>query len=469
MELIERPAHWMAAEIAAGRLAPSEVMAAVLDRIDAVNPALNAIVSLRARDALMAEARAADGRQPAGPLHGLPMAVKDLVATAGIPTTLGSPLFADCVPEADDLLAARLKAAGGIAIGKTNVPEFGLGSHSTNPVFGVTRNPYDPSRTAGGSSGGAGAALAARMLPLADGSDMMGSLRNPAGWTNVYSLRPTHGLVPPEPQGELFLHPLSTDGPMARCPRDLALLLSVMAGPDPRVPVMRPVEDYAAALDGGIAGWRIGWLGQWGGAWRVEDGILETCEAALGDFEALGATVEPLAPPFSAGALWESWTVLRAFAIAGKLGPHWEDPDRREKLKPAAVWEIEKGRALNGRDIARAGAIRSDWYRRLAALFDDYDALVLPTAQVWPFPTDWDWPKKIAGVTMDTYHRWMEVVVPASLAGVPAVTVPAGFGAAGLPMGLQVFGPRGADARLLRLAEAYHQATDWPARRPPPL
>ena len=468
-DLTGAAAHELAAAIAGGTLRATDLMEAVLDRVAAANPALNAVVSLRDRDALMAEARAAGREAPSGPLHGLPVAVKDLVATRGLRTTWGSPLFADHVPEADDLLAARLRGAGAILIGKTNVPEFGLGSHSFNPVFGVTRNPYDTARTAGGSSGGAAAALAARMLPLADGSDMMGSLRNPAGWCNVYSLRPTHGLVPPDPQGELFLHPLSTDGPMARRPRDLALLLSVMAAPDPRVPNMRPAEDWPRGLDAEVKGRRIGWLGGWGGAWRTEPGILELCEEALGCFGALGATVEPVAPPFSAAALWESWTTLRAFAVAAKLAAHYEDPVARGRLKPEAVWEVEKGRRLSAAEVQAASLIRSDWYRRAAELFGRYDALALPSAQLWPFPAEWRWPETIGGAKMDTYHRWMEVVVPVSLIGLPCVTVPAGFGANGLPMGLQLFGPRGADGRLLRIAQGYHGATDWPNRRPPPL
>jgi amidase len=465
MELLDRSAGEIMADVAARRVAPSEVMAATLDRIAAVNPLLNAIVALRDADTLMAEARAADDAARSGPLHGLPVAIKDFVAVRGVVSTMGSPLFAGHVPEADDILAARLRAAGAIPIGKTNVPEFGLGSHSFNPVYGVTRNPYDTTRTAGGSSGGAAVGLATRMLALADGSDMMGSLRNPAGWCNVYSLRPSHGLVPQQHTGDLFLHPLSTDGPMARSPRDLALLLSVLAGPDPRVPATRPVEDYARGLDVPVAGRRIGWLGGWGGAWRTEAGILELCEEALRALEALGCIVEPVAPPFSAAALWDSWTTLRAFAVAARLGEAYRKSP--EALKPEAVWEVEKGLALSGQEIQAASLIRSEWYRRAADLFETYDTLVLPTAQVWPFPADWRWPREIAGVTMDTYHRWMEVVIPASLAGLPAATLPAGFGDAGLPMGIQVIGPRGADAALLNLAEAYHAATDWPSRRPP--
>jgi amidase len=455
------------AALRGGEVSAAAVMAATLDRIAARNPAINAIVSLLDRDTLMAATARADAVPVAdrGALHGLPMAVKDMVATAGIRSTMGSPLYADHIPDRDDLLAARLRGAGAILIGKTNVPEFGLGSQSFNPVFGATRNPYDPTRTAGGSSGGAAAALAAGMLWLADGSDMMGSLRNPAGWNNAYSLRPSWGVVPADPMGEMFLHQLSTDGPMARCPADLALLLGVLAGPDPRMPHTRPLPPAPLAAD--VTGRRIGWLADWGGAWPMEDGILETCAAALESFAALGCTVEELAPPFSHDALWESWTVLRQFAVAGRLGAADDDPATRGALKPEAIWEIEAGRRLSAADIQSASLIRSDWYRCLAGLAERHDALALPTAQVWPFDIDTRWPDRVAGVAMDTYHRWMEVVIPVSLAGAPAVTVPAGFGAAGLPIGLQLFASRGGDMGLLQLAEAYHRATGWPQRRPP--
>ena len=453
--------------LAARALSASEVMAAVLDRIAAGNGQVNAIVSLRDRDALMAEAAEVDAGPWRGPLHGVPMAVKDLVAVKGIRSTWGSPMFADYVPAADEVLAARLRAAGAILIGKTNVPEFGLGSHSYNPIFGVTRNPYDLSRTAGGSSGGAGAALACGMGWVADGSDMMGSLRNPAGWNNVYGHRPTVGLVPGDGQGDLFLHPLSTLGPMARNPRDLAALLEVLAGAEPGQPGGAPF--VAGKLSGDIAGKRIGWLGDWGGAWPTEPGILDLCRKALAVYEDLGCTVVDLAPPFPSDKLWDSWTTLRSWAVAGGQAAAWADPAKREMMKPAMVWEIERGMALSNEQIRQASAVRSDWFRAAARMFASVDAVAMPTAQVWPFPADWDWPKDIEGTAMDTYHRWMECVVPVSLIGLPCTAMPAGFGAGGLPMGVQLAGPRGSDGALLQLAAAYHDATRWPETRPPKL
>ena len=451
------------------QISARELMQAVLDRIDATNPAINAIVTLRPRDALLAEAEAMDAAPHPGPLAGLPIAVKDLVATKDMRTTYGSPVFADHVPAKDDLVAARLRAAGAILIGKTNTPEWGHGSHSFNPVFGATRNPYDSTRTAGGSSGGAAAALAARMLPLADGSDMMGSLRNPAAFCNVYGFRPSWGLVPPDAGGDTFLSTLATEGPMARSPRDVALLLSALAGPNPEVPFGRASEDFTACFGEGLKGKRIGWLADWGGAYATEPGILETVETALKVFEALGAIVEPVQAPFPAEKLWSSWITLRAALNAGAKRELAADPAKRALTKPESLWEIEQGQGLSAQAVYEASKTRSLWYRRAARLFETYDALALPSAQVWPFPVDWRWPEEIAGRKMDTYHRWMEIVVPVSLAGFPCLGMPAGFSQSGLPMGMQLFGPTGSDAALLAMGEAYHQATDWPNARPPAL
>ncbi len=457
-------ARAQARAIAEGALRAEDLMRATLARIAAVNPGLNAVVSLRDEGVLLAEAKAADNRAPEGPLHGLPIAIKDLADAKGLPTSQGSPAFAGQVVARDSLHVARLRAAGAIVIGKTNTPEFGLGSHTYNPVHGVTCNPYDRARSCGGSSGGAAVALATGMLSIADGSDMMGSLRNPAGWCNVYGHRPTWGLVPATPEGESFLHPISTNGPMARSPGDLALLLEVMGGPEARQPYGRAVPDLT--LSGGTKGARIAWLGDWGGGFPYEEGIAPLCKAALAVLEAQGAVVEPLDPPMPREQLWKSWTTLRSWAMAAQLGPLLEAPETRDQLKPEAVWEIEQGRKLTALEVHRASEVRSEWFRIAAGVFETYDALALPTAQVWPFPLEWDWPREVAGQAMDSYHRWMEVMVPASLAGLPAVAMPAGFGGNGLPMGVQLIGPRGGDGALLRLAQAYHEATDWPGQRP---
>src|SRR6056297_3056297 len=316
-DILRWEARAQAAAIAAGEVSAEALMQATLARIAEVNPRLNAVVSLQDEGVLLAEAKAADNRTPEGPLHGLPIAIKDLADAKGLPTSHGSPSFAGQVAARDSLHVARLRAAGAIVIGKTNTPEFGLGSHTYNPVHGATCNPYDPSVSCGGSSGGAAVALATGMLSIADGSDMMGSLRNPAGWNNVYGMRPSWGRVPAEPGGDTFLHQLSTNGPMARSPADLALLLNVMSGPDPRQPHGRN-EAEIGALSGEVAGKRIAWLGDWGGAWPFEAGILDLCQHALTVMEDLGCVVEPLAAPFDRDALWESWALLRSWQVGDR-------------------------------------------------------------------------------------------------------------------------------------------------------
>ncbi len=464
MDLRKVTATALVAEMSAGRLSAVDVMCATLDRIAAVNGSVNAIVAMRDEGELLAEARALDEGPVKGALHGLPIAVKDLVNVAGIPSSQGSPLFEDHVPANDDLIAAKMRAAGAILIGKTNTPEFGLGSHTFNPVYGATRNPYDTERSCGGSSGGAAVALATGMVTLADGSDMMGSLRNPAAWNNVYGFRPTWGRVPAEPVGDGFLHQLSTLGPMARNPEDIGLLLDVISGPDARQPLSGSSRAVSPVRAMDMTGMRIGWLGDWGGAFPYEEGIIDLCQSALEIFTQLGASVEHVPAPFEAEKMWESWATLRSWSVAASLAPLTE---HRAKLKDTALWELDRGLGLTAMQVHRASVARSDWYRRAAEVFERFDALVLPAAQVWPFDVDVSYPTEIAGKKMDTYHRWMQVVVPVSLIGLPCLSVPAGFGVEGLPLGLQVFGPRGADERILSIGAAYHDATRWPQNKPP--
>jgi len=468
-EFLDWDAGQLAAAMRGGDLSAEAVMAATLARIEARNPAVNAIVDLRDSEVLLAEGRYADAVPVAerGALHGMPIAVKALSDVKGMRTTEGSPLFADRVADSDSAFVARMRAAGAIFIGKTNVPEFGLGSHSYNPVHGVTLNPFDASRTAGGSSGGAGAALAMNMVALADGSDMMGSLRNPAGWNNVYGFRPSWGTVPKEVGAESFWQQLSTIGPMGRSPRDCALLLSVMAEAEPGVPFNMPERDWDLPEACDVAGAKVGWLGDWGGVMPMEAGILPLCETGLGVLRELGAEVEDVAPPFDAEAMFQSWSDLRAFALAGELAALYEDEATRGRLKPAAQWEIKRGMEMGVMALHCATKVRSEWFAAAAKLFETYEVLVLPVAQVFPFPAEWDWPKEIAGVTMDTYHRWMQVMVPASLLGLPAISVPVGFSDEGLPMGMQIIGAKGTDVRVLEIAQAYHAATNWPNKRPP--
>jgi amidase len=450
-----------------------EVMSAFLDHIERVNTPANAIVSLRERSALLADAAERDAQLARGEylgwLHGIPQAPKDLTATAGIASTQGSPIFRDEVPKADALVAARMRAQGAIFIGKTNSPEFGLGSHTYNPVFGTTLNAYEPTRSAGGSSGGAAVALALRMLPVADGSDMMGSLRNPAGWNNVFGFRPSQGRVPSVPAVDVFYQQLSTAGPMGRTVPDVAMLLATQAGFDARAPFS--LSDDPAQFTGSLArdfsGARIGWLGNYDGYLPMEDGVLALCETALRDFEAIGCKVEAARPDYPMEKLWDCWCTLRHFLVAGALGAHYRDPATRALLKPEAQWEVEGGLKVAGVDVWNATVARSQWYGALLALFERYDYLVLPSAQLFPFDANEHWPKSIAGRAMDTYHRWMEVVIGGTLAGLPVACVPAGFNAQGLPMGLQVIGKPRADFAVLQFAHAYDQATQWVKRRLP--
>jgi amidase len=439
-----------------------EKMQSSLEAIERHNPQVTAVISLADPDDLMNEAEAAD-RVPLdqrGPLHGEPIAIKDLANAAGFETSMGSPIFKNNLVKTDDIMVARMRAAGAIIIGKTNTPEFGLGSHTFNPVHGATGNAYDQTRSAGGSSGGAAVALATRMMRYADGSDMMGSLRNPAGWNNVYGMRPTWGLVPSEPLGDSFLHQLATNGPMARCPKDLATLLSVQSGQDSRQPHGLPAADFVNDMDAySLMGAKIAWLGDWG--LPFDDGIMDISERAVEDLRELGADVTSIDAPFSMDALWESWITLRSWSVANGAVLFYDDPEKRDLLKPAAIWEIERGLAMSAREVHQQSVVRSMWFKKAADLFATYDALLMPSAQVWPFPIDWVHPTEIAGVQMDTYHRWMQVVIPAGVIGLPVVNLPIGFGTAGLSAGLQLIGGRGHDAKLLGLANDWYHGTPW--------
>jgi amidase len=451
-----------------------EVMTAYLDHIERVNPQVNAIVSLEPREALLQQARERDaslGRgESLGWMHGIPQAVKDLLPTRGIRTTLGSPLFSSFVPEFDAIAVERLRRAGAILIGKTNVPEFGLGSQTYNEVFGTTRNAYDPSRTAGGSSGGAAVALALRMLPVADGSDHAGSLRNPAAFNNVLGFRPTFGCVP---QAELdaFLPALGVVGPMARTATDLALLLSVLSGYDARAPLSTregPAR-FTQPLARDFTGTRIGWLGDLDGHLPFEPGVLELARASLGVFAQLGCVVDEVRLDYPIERVWQSWLVLRAYQVGSLLRVHHANPAKRARMKPEACWEVERGAKLGAYDIADTSIERGAWYSAVCGLFERFDYLVLPSAQVFPFDAGVHWPREIAGRAMDTYHRWMEVVVPITMSGCPALNVPAGFSASGLPMGIQLVGRHHDELGCLQLAHAYEQATGWVERHRPPL
>jgi amidase len=464
----------LAAAIQSRSVSCVEVMEAYLDHIERANASVNAIVLIRDRGELLGEARARDDDLARGEvrgwMHGFPQAIKDLASVKGLPTTQGSPIYKDAVAAADSIFVERMRAAGSIFVGKTTTPEFGLGSHTFSPVFGHTRNPYDLSRTPGGSSGGAGAALAMRMLPVADGSDHGGSLRNPAAFNNVMALRTSYGRVPIK-SDEVFLPAMGVAGPMARTATDLAALLAVQSGYDPRVPlsIREDPARFTRNLERDFRGVRVGWLGDFDGYLPTEPGILDVCADGLKALERVGCVVEPAKPEFSPEAVWNAWRTLRGWQAGSSLVELYNDPHKRALLKPEAQWEVEQGLKVTAFDVTKASTVRTAWYHAVRRLFEAYDFLVLPSTQVFPFPVEWRWPKEIAGRTMDTYHRWMEVVIPVTMSGCPALALPVGFNAAGLPTGMQVVAPNHGEHALLQLARAYEQEAPWLARRPPLL
>ncbi|MGW4247411.1 amidase [Nocardia sp. NPDC004722] len=465
-DLCYASARELAGWLRAGELSALELTRAHLDRIERLNPKVNAIVTLVAEQALdaarSADRRLAAGREP-GPLHGIPMAHKDTHDTAGIRTTYGSPLLADNVPERDELVIERLKAAGVITLGKTNVPEFAAGSHTVNPLFGATLNPYDLGKSAGGSSGGAAAALACGMHPLADGSDMGGSLRNPASFCNVVGFRPSPGRVPTWPDPMAWAT-LAVQGPMARTVADAALLLSVLAGPDPRSPIAigEPGSVFTGSLDRELRGLRVAWSPDLGGAVPVEPVVRDVLERAVRVFSDLGAVVSEDCPDLSGAE--EVFRTLRAWQFARVLGPLLP---HRDRMKPALVWNIEQGLTLTGHDVATAELLHTLLFHRVREFFERYDILLLPVSQVPPFDVDLEYPEQIAGEPMDTYLDWMRSSYLVSATGSPALAVPGGFTTAWLPVGLQIVGPHRADRLVLEVGHAFEQATGFGTVRPP--
>ncbi|MFC6287487.1 amidase [Nocardioides sp. GCM10027113] len=452
---VDSTAREMAAAIRGRAISARELLDLHLARIAERNPELSAIVSLdeeRAREGAAAADEATARGDELGPLHGLPHAFKDTHAVAGWRTTYGSPLYADHVPEADELLVERVRGAGAVVIGKTNVPEFAAGSHTFNRVFGTTRNPVDPSRSAGGSSGGAACALAAGMVPLADGSDMGGSLRNPASFCGVVGLRPSLGRVPEWPLYNQW-ETTSVGGPMARNVGDLALLLSVQAGPDPRAPhaLADPGAAFAPPLRGSLAGLRVALSVDLGGALDVDHDVAAVVEASAATFTGAGADVAGAHPDLSLAD--DTFRTLRAWHFQAKLGRLLaEHPDA---FKPSLADNIRAGEGLTGADVARAYAQRTALAETMRIFFQQYDVLVLPVSQVPPFPADQEFPHEINGRAMTTYLDWMRSAYFITVTGCPAISVPSGTTPEGLPVGIQVVAPHGADRRLLEVAAAF--------------
>lgn len=465
-DLCFRTAVELVGLVRSGALSARELVEAHIERIEAIDPLVNAIVT-RTPERALAWATEADERQvhgeALGPLHGLPIAHKDLVMTAGIRSTAGSRLLAQHVPDHDDLIVERLRAAGAITLGKTNVPEFGAGSQTFNEVFGETLNPWDRTRTCGGSSGGAAVALATGMLPIADGSDMGGSLRNPANFCNVVGLRPSSGRVPAHP-APLVWWGLDVLGPMARTVEDTALLLSAIAGPDPRSPTAleAPGDRFAAALERSFQGVRIAWSRDLGGL-PVDPRVTAALEPARATLESLGCIVEEA--EFDWSGADEAFKTLRAFAVAQRAAAL--PAAALALLKDTLRWNIAQGRKLSAVDVGRADALRMALYQRLRVFMEHYEFIALPVNQVPPFDVKVRYPEEIEGVAMHTYIDWMKSAYYVSVTGHPAISVPCGFTPEDLPVGLQLLGRHRDDFGVLQLAYAFQQETGLWRRRPP--
>jgi amidase len=448
------------------KVSAREVMAAHLKQIERVNPKVNAIVTLIG-DQAMENAKKADEAQARGselgPLHGLPVAHKDLVETAGIRTTFGSLIHKDYVPAHDDLIVERIRKAGAIAVGKTNTPEYGAGSQTFNRVFGATKNPYDLTKTCGGSSGGAAVSLACGMVPLADGSDSGGSLRNPAAFNNVIGFRVAPGRIPHRARGNAW-STVAVSGPMARTVSDVALFLSTIAGPDPHCPISitEPGSKFAGPLGRDFKGTRVAWFKNFGGL-TFDRRVLQVVNKQRATFESLGCIVEEAEPDLSGGD--EAYNILRAWGYAGSQADNIRN--HRDLVKDTLIWEWERGSKLTAEDIARADALHSHVWDQMRLFLEKYDYFIVPSTQVPPFDVTQPYPTEIEGVKMNSYIEWMKCCWMISIVETPSISMPCGFTAEGLPVGLQIVGKHRSELSVLQLAYAFEQATRFGSRRPP--
>jgi len=450
------------------KVSPLEVVQAVLARVDQVNPQVNAYVTI-ARESALKAARAATRALRRGaklpPLHGVPVSIKDLEPTKGIRTTWGSKIFEHHVPEEDALIVERLKAAGAIVVGKTNTPEFGAGANTFNAVFGATHNPWNLVLTCGGSSGGAAVALATGMGPIAQGSDLGGSLRIPAAFCGVVGFRTTPGLVPDYPK-ELAWDSLSVSGPMARTVVDTALMLSVMAGPDDRAPLSYAVdtrEFLRAVRNPSVKGWRVAWTPDLSGLIPVDAEVANVAEGAIQIFRSLGAKVEAACPDFS-----EVNDIVLATRGLSMVALHADKLARwKGEMQKGLVWNIEQGLRLTPQEIARGEKLRTALWHRVRTFMETRDLLILPTVAVPPFPVEQPYPSEINGKPLDNYTQWFFLTYGVSVTGLPAISVPCGFTQGGLPVGLQIVGRRRQEAAVLTAAAAFEAAAPWERRIPP--
>ena len=448
------------------KISVTQLITAHLDQIERYNPKLNAIVTLTAESALQ-EAQQADQaiatQKELKPLHGLPVAHKDLFLTKGVRTTFGSPIYKDFIPELDSLPVERLKKAGAISLGKTNTPEFGAGSQTFNTIFGATLNPYDLTKTCGGSSGGGAVALATGMVALADGTDLAGSLRNPANFCNLVGIRPSVGRVPSWPE-QLGWYAMSVAGPMARTVEDLALAMSVMSGPDDRSPIAldTPGSIFTTPLQRQFKGCKVAYSEDLGGL-PIEPEVRKVMQASRGVFEKLGCeVVDDVIDLSEAGEIFMLW---RAWRTELRISPLMKE--HRNQLKDTVIWNAEQGLDLTGPQLARAEAKRTEIYHRMREFMSRYEFFVLPVNQVVPFSVDLDYPREINGVKMETYIDWQKTAYFISAMGNPAISVPAGFTDSGLPVGVQIVGGHRQDLAVLQMAYAFEQATRFGERRPP--
>ena len=466
-ELCFASARDLAARIRSRQVSAREVMTACLQQISRLNPKLNAIVAKLDDEACLALADQADralgNGGPIGPLHGLPIAFKDLEPAVGFPQSKGSPIHKGLMPDADSVIVERLRRAGAIGIGKTNVPEFGMGSQTYNTVYGTTLNPYDPTRTAGGSSGGAAVAVATGMLPIADGGDLGGSLRNPANFNNIVSLRPSVGLVPIAPTSIPFVG-VSTKGVLARSVADVAFGLSVVAGADARDPqsFASNADEFAGSLERDFRGVRVAWCPDLGGL-PVDRRVRKVLDTRRKTFEELGCITEDACPDFGdvnevflTLRTWASWTIYKDV-----LAQH------RAVIKDDAIWDIESGRNVTGEDLGRALVQQGQLLERMRAFFARYEFLICAVNQVPPFDASTPWPASIEGVAMESYVSWMKSTYWISATCCPAISVPAGFTDDGLPVGVQIVGGYRDDVNVLKIAHAFESATGVGKRRPP--
>ena len=465
-EICFMSAKEMADRIRKKELSCREVMEAHLAQIDRVNPKVNAIVTRIEPEEALIKADVADRivarGDELGPLHGLPIAHKDLVPTKGLRTTFGSPIFKDFMPDHDGLIVERLREAGTLLIGKTNTPEFGAGSQTYNEVFGETLNPYDTTRTCGGSSGGAAVSLACGMLPVADGSDMGGSLRNPANFNNIVGFRPSPGRVPQWPTFTGW-SPLAVEGPMARSVEDLALLLSAIAGPDDRSPIAlsEPGEIFRRSLDRDFKGVRIAWSPDLGGV-PVDTRVADVLKSGIPVFEDLGCVVEEKTPDLTDADM--IFKVLRAWCF--EVSHHETIKSNRRLMKETVIWNIEEGQKLTGPEVGQAEVKKTELYHRVREFMNTYEFLLCPVNQVPPFDVKTRWIDEINGVKMDSYIDWMKTCYFITVTGHPAISVPCGFTPEGLPVGIQIVGRHRDDFGVLQLAHAFEKAGRYGERRP---